>query len=109
MTTSRHLGTYPSSTSALLIMRLLRPREVLRCGPAGRTSVEPGLLFAEGYESTEPDRPSLPVTVSGLMLRPANEIAVSHLPEAEYSTNPPDILRHKSCGIKHMAGNMQEL
>jgi hypothetical protein len=90
-------------------MRLLRPREVLRCGPAGRTSVEPGLLFAEGYESTEPDRPSLPVTVSGLMLRPANEIAVSHLPEAEYSTNPPDILRHKSCGIKHMAGNMQEL
>ena len=44
----------------------LRPREVLRCGPAGRTSVEPGLLFAEGYESTEPDRPSLPVTVSGL-------------------------------------------
>jgi hypothetical protein len=48
-------------------------------------------------------------TVSGLMLRPANEIAVSHLPEAEYSTNPPDILRHKSCGITHMAGNMQEL
>ena len=53
--TSRHLRTYPSSTSALLIMRLLRPREVLRCGPAGRTSVEPGLLFAEGYESAEPD------------------------------------------------------
>jgi hypothetical protein len=27
---------------------------VLKC-PAGRTSVEPGLLFAEGYESAEPD------------------------------------------------------
>ena len=77
--------------------------------PRGQNQRGAWLTFAEGYESTEPDRPSLPVTVSGLMLRPANEIAVSHLPEAEYSTNPPDILRHKSCGIKHMAGNMQEL
>ena len=43
-----------SSTIAFLIVLLLRLREILRCGPAGELAWSL-FIFAEGYESTEPD------------------------------------------------------